>query len=193
LQDRSNELGETQEKWERETLAKKDNGAPFSPDNSGLVKRLTFDDTLAVHSNATAAASPGEPNESAQSAAKFVRDDQPEFADGRLGKALKFDGKMHIDLGNLGPAASFDRTNAFSYGAWVRIQGGGAILSKMEKGSGFRGFDLYVSDNRFEVHLAHRWPDDAIKVKTKEKFDGENWRSRGREIVCERQVARGGS
>ncbi|MBC8094213.1 MAG: DUF1553 domain-containing protein, partial [Akkermansiaceae bacterium] len=169
LQDRSNELGETQEKWEREAVAV----PPDKPESTGLAARLTFDDTLTVLSNTTFAASPGETNEPARSGAKFVRDDQPEFAEGRLGKALKFDGKMHVDLG---PIVSFDRTNAFSYCAWVKIQGGGAILSKMEKGPGFRGFDFYINDNRLEVHLAHRYPDDAIKVKTKEKFEGENWR-----------------
>lgn len=169
LQDRSNELGETQEKWERETVA----APPARPDSTGLVARLTFDDTLNVLSNTPFAASPRETNQSPTTAAKFVREDKPEFAEGRLGKALKFDGKMHVDLG---PIVSFDRTNAFSYGAWTRIQGSGAILSKMEKGPGFRGFDLYVNDNRLEVHLVHRFPDDAIKVKIKEKFEGENWR-----------------
>ena len=169
LQDRSNELGETQEKWERETVA----GPPEKPDNTGLAARLTFDDTLTVLSNTASGAAPGETNGPTGSAAKFVRDDQPEFADGRLGKALKFDGKMHVDLG---PVVSFDSTNTFSYSAWVRIQGGGAILSKMEKGPAFRGFDFYINDNRLEVHLVHRYPDDAIKVKSKEKFEGENWR-----------------
>jgi hypothetical protein len=169
LQDRSNELGETQEKWERETLA----APPAKPDSTGLAARLTFDDSLTVLSNSPFAGSAGETNEPTKNTAKFVRDDQPEFADGRLGKALKFDGKMHVDLG---PVVSFDRTNAFSYGTWVKIQGAGAILSKMERGPGFRGFDFHINDNRLEVHLAHRYPEDAIKVKTKEKFEGENWR-----------------
>ena len=169
LQDRSNELGETQEKWERQTMA----APPTTPHDKALITRVTFDDRLTVRSNRPSVASPGETTESAESTAKFVRDDQPEFTEGRPGKALKFDGKMHLDLG---PIASFDRTNAFSYGAWIKIQGGGAILSKMEKGPGFRGFDFYINDNRLEVHVAHRYPDDAIKVKTKEKFEGENWR-----------------
>ena len=169
LQDRSNELGETQEKWERETLA----APPEKPDSAALAARVTFDDTLTILSNAPSAASQASTSESAANGAKFVREDRPEFADGRLGKGLKFDGKMHVDLG---PVVSFDHTNAFSYGAWVRIQSGGAILSKMEKSPEFRGFDLYVNDNRLEVHLVHRYPDDAIKVKTREKFEGDSWR-----------------
>ena len=174
LQDRSNELGETQEKWERETIA----APPAKPDDHGLIARLRFDDSLAVVSNLTSTttavtAATVTSVEAGNSEAKFVRDDQPEFADGRLGKSLTFDGRMHLELGL---AAAFEPTNAFSYGAWVKIQAGGAILSKMEKSPGFRGFDLFVNENRFEVHLAHQSPDDAIKVKTKDKFEGGGWR-----------------
>lgn len=177
LQDRSNELGETQEKWERETLA----APPAKPDDTGLIARVPLDDSFAVqsdHQSGLSAAGTVTPGEGAlpvatSSAAKFIRDDQPEFADGRLGKALKFDGKMHLELG---PLVAFDRTNAFSYGAWVKVQGGGAILSKMEAGPGFRGFDLFTSDQRFEVHLAHQFPDDVIKVKTRDQFEGAGWR-----------------
>ncbi len=176
LQDRSNELGETQEKWERETLA----APPAKPDDAGLIARVPLDDSFAVLAEksdssaaGTARSAEAAPPEGASSEAKFIRDDKPEFADGRLGKSLKFDGKMHLDLG---PLVAFDNTNAFSYGAWVKVQGGGAILSKMEPGPGFRGFDLFINDSRFEVHLAHQFPDDAIKVKTKDKFEGGGWR-----------------
>lgn len=176
LQDRSNELGETQEKWERETIA----SPPAAPDNRGLAARLTFDESLAVGSSPTQAVatattvSPRNASEETKgAAAKFVRDDKPDFTEGRLGKALKFDGRMHLDLEW---TPSFDVTNAFSYGAWVKVESSGAILSKMEKGPGVRGFDLYVQDSHFEVHLAHLAPDDMIKVKTKDKLEGESWR-----------------
>ncbi len=175
LQDRSNELGETQEKWERETIA----APPAKPDNSGLIALMKFDDSLTVVSNksevaavATSSATATSP-EASNPDVKFVRDDKPEFVDGRLGKALKFDGKMHLDLG---PVVAFENTNTFSYSVWVKGQSGGAILSKMAKGPGFRGFDLYVNDGRFEVHLAHKFPDDAIKVKTRDKVEGGGWR-----------------
>ncbi|HAV62556.1 MAG TPA: hypothetical protein DCY13_09350 [Verrucomicrobiales bacterium] len=175
LQDRINELGETQEKWERETQEV----PPAKPDGGGLIARLTLDDSLKLTPELTPAAATHESGPAADgrevvgaSDAAFVREDVPEFADGRLGRSLKFDGKMHLDLGSL---LSPDRTNSFSYGVWVKAQSNGAVLSKMEQGPGFRGFDLHVNDHRFEVHLVHRFPDDAIKVKTKDRFEG-GWR-----------------
>jgi uncharacterized protein DUF1553/uncharacterized protein DUF1549/concanavalin A-like lectin/glucanase superfamily protein/cytochrome c len=178
LKDRENELGETQEKWERETNAKP---LPKRGDE-GLLALVAFDDTLRPSTNSTSAkeinekikAGPTRPPAESESATgpKFVRNDKPEFADGRLGKALKFDGKTHIDLGAL---VVFERTNAFSYGAWVKVQSDGAVLSKIEKKPGYRGFDLFANDGRFEVHLVHQLPDDAIKVKTKDKFTANQW------------------
>jgi hypothetical protein len=178
LKDRENELGETQEKWERETNAK----PPSKPSDEGLVAWVTFDDTLRPSKSGAAPDDPGqkikpasEPpaGESNSTAApKLVREDTPEFVDGRVGKALKFDGKTHIDLG---PLVAFERTNAFSFGAWVRIQSDGAVLSKMEKQPGYRGFDVFVNDGRFEAHLVHQFPDNAIKVKTKDKFSANQW------------------
>jgi hypothetical protein len=179
LQDRANELGETQEKWERETNTR----PPPKPDDAGLIAWLTFDDTLRPASEAGERKTDREPDKAGRPTPppepelapgpKFVREDKPDFTGGRVGKALKFDGKTHIDLG---PLVAFERTNAFSYGAWVRVQADGALLSKMDKKPSYRGFDLYVNDGRFEVHLAHQFPDDALKVKTKDKFPASQWR-----------------
>src|SRR5262245_23606627 len=178
LKDRENELGETQEKWERETNAK----PPPQPSDDGLLALLSFDYTLRPSTNTPAgqaidvkskagsepAPAEGEPG----GGPKFVRDDKPEFVDGRIGKALKFDGKTHIDLG---PMVAFERTNAFSFASWVKIQSDGAVLSRMEKKPGYRGFDLFANDGRFEVHLVHQFPDNAIKVKSKDKFSASQW------------------
>ncbi len=156
LQDRANELGETQEKWERETNAK----PPTEPSREGLTVEIPFDDSLTVTSSAPGAAG------------KMVEAAKPEFADGRLGKALKLDGKAHADFG---PLVEPERTNAFSYGAWVKLEGDGAVLSKMEKGPGYRGFDLFFADERFQAHLVNAWPDNAVKVQTKDKFPKNQW------------------
>jgi len=157
LADRSNELGETQEKWERETSTK----PPPKPNGEGMLATLPFDDSLSVLSST-----------GTNIAGKLVDGEKAEFVDGLLGKAIKLDGKAYADFG---PLVAFEYTNTFSYALWVRLDADGAVLSKMEKGPSFRGFDLLVAGERLEAHLIHAWPDEAIKVRTKDKFPRNQW------------------
>ena len=156
VQDRINELGETQEKWEGEIQAK----PPGKPDESGLLATLPLDGSL------TAKKADGDLE------GKLIGAEKAEFIDGRLSQALKLDGKSFAEFSSLG---TFDRTNAFSFGAWIKIQGNGAVLSQMEKAPGLRGFDVHISDGRPEIHLIHTWPDDALKVKAKEQLPQDQW------------------
>ncbi len=149
LQDRTNELGETQEKWERELGERPPPPAPAR----ALAARWRFDGSL-------------------DSGAVWKGTNAPEFADGRLGKALKLDGKAHAEAAS---RSEWARTNAFAVAAWVKIQGDGAIVSQMEQGPGYRGFDLLVSDRRLQTHLIQAWPEDAIKVRTKEQLPQNQW------------------
>jgi len=149
LQDRINELGETQEKWERVTNER----PPAQPSEAGLIRRLRFDGALDEGGSVLGA-------------------ERPEFADARLGKALQLNGKAHAEFGQ---AIGLDRTNAFAISAWVKLQSDGAVLSKMESAPGFRGLDLLVGDRRIQLHLIHTWPDNALKVRTREQFPFGQW------------------
>ncbi len=63
-----------------------------------------------------------------------------------------------------------------SYGAWIKLHDAtGAVLSKMEEGPGYRGFDLLISKGKVEVHLAHKFPDNAIKVVSKDALPTNSW------------------
>ena len=98
------------------------------------------------------------------------------FVPGKLGRALKLSGATN-DFVDAGQAVRFEFTNAFSYGAWTKLHGKtGTVLSKMEKGPGYRGFDLLISDGKIEVHLASTFPDNAIKVASKEALPTNAWR-----------------
>src|SRR5262249_51360115 len=93
---------------------------------------------------------------------------------GKLGKALKLEGNGDWVEGGSGFAC--DRTDAFSWGAWVRLNGErGALLSKMEDGPSLRGFDLLFADGKLLVHLINRWPDNALRVQTKERIPQDSW------------------
>src|SRR5262249_11612006 len=59
---------------------------------------------------------------------------------------------------------------------WVRLKGDrGAILSKMEDGPSLRGFDLYYADGKLLAHLIHQWPENALRVQTKDPVPRDTW------------------
>lgn len=156
LQDRINELGETQEKWEREVVAR----PPARPASNHLVAAWTFEDSLA-----------GRQGDSAVEA-RFTGAEKAEFAVGRLGRAWKLNGKVLAEIDNV---PTWDRTNAFSVAFWARLEGNGALLSRMAKAPGYRGFDVLHTDKNLAVHLIHQWPDNAMKVRTKQPIVQDKW------------------
>jgi hypothetical protein len=156
LQDRANELGETQEKWEREL-----NGHPLPrPRAEDLVVAFPFDGSLAAVSPLAAVDG------------RFVDVDNPVFVDGPAGQALQFTGRAHAEFDSLD---GLEGTNAFSFGAWVRLDGDGTLISQMETSPGGRGFRLRFAKERFQVQLAHTLPEDALVVRTQEKFAASQW------------------
>jgi hypothetical protein len=98
----------------------------------------------------------------------------PAWTDGPSGKALRLDGKENSFV-DAGQAVGFERTDHFSYGAFVRPRGDGACLSKMDDAAAYRGFDLLLTGGKATVHFIHSWPDNALKVETKEALPKEVW------------------
>jgi len=93
----------------------------------------------------------------------------------------KYGGAFHVNRANwiefdknLG---NFDRTDAVTYGCWIRPDdtGVGVPLSKMDDGQAYRGWDLYVNSGSVAVHIISTWPTDAIKVNTKNKIKAKAW------------------
>jgi len=90
-----------------------------------------------------------------------------EFQDGKLGPAVVLKKNQTLDLGDVG---DFERTNAFSYGGWVRVSqasGTSGVFARMDVGADYRGWDLMQDGKKFSVHIVNKWPDNAIKVATK--------------------------
>jgi len=88
---------------------------------------------------------------------------------GSDGHAIQLDGKSHIDFGN--DFSDFEGTDAFSFGATIKAgkDASGAILSRMKDTNSFKGYDFLLSGGRIEVHIVSQWPNNAIKVATKQK------------------------
>ena len=88
---------------------------------------------------------------------------------GSDGHAVQLDGKSHIEFGS--DFSNFEGTDAFSFGALIKIgkDESGAILSRMKDSNNFKGYDFLLSGGRVEVHIVSQWPNNAIKVATKQK------------------------
>jgi hypothetical protein len=75
-------------------------------------------------------------------------------------------------------AGDFDANQGFSYAAWVKLpanDGSGAILSRMDDRRDFRGWDLWVEARRVGAHLIDRWPQNAIKVVSRDQLPADQW------------------
>ena len=75
-------------------------------------------------------------------------------------------------------AGDFERTNAFSCSAWVRLQDdkNGALFARMaDKDSRIRGWDLFLDGGKPTMHLIHEWPANAIKVSAKKALPTNRW------------------
>ena len=76
------------------------------------------------------------------------------------------------DVGN------FERTNAFTYTAWVRFgeDKGGALFARMDdRGGTFRGWDLYFEGGKPAFHLLNDYPTNALKVSAKTELPKDRW------------------
>lgn len=93
------------------------------------------------------------------------RHGKPTLAESPRGHALVLDGQSWLEAGQSG---EIERDEPFSISLWVyrTSDATGAVLSKMHDSSAYRGYDLLIEEGRPTVHLIHKWPDNAIKVKS---------------------------
>ena len=96
------------------------------------------------------------------------------FTPGLLGGAVQLEGDSAIEVG---ADLNFDRSDAFSFGAWVKPTKGGpsCVLSKNDDVKGLRGFDLMLRKGKAVVHLVHEWNTDAIQVTTSASVPRKQW------------------
>jgi cytochrome c553 len=74
-------------------------------------------------------------------------------------------------------AGDFDTKQGFSYGAWVKLPARGqvgAILSRMDNTKDYRGWDLWYENGKVGTHIISKWPDDGLKVMTKNPLNPAN-------------------
>ena len=88
---------------------------------------------------------------------------------------LKFDGKSHYELGKREIGVEFDK--GFTFAAWVKSDGKGssAIFSKMDVKQAYRGFDFWQQGRNIGTHIINSWPNNALKVVSKNQFPPNKW------------------
>jgi len=169
LAERAAELPKAQEKWEKE-LKKEDVQVPDYP---GLLLACSFDETLRSETRAQTHAASS--NAWARTESFQLNGTNRAWQKGKLGQALRFADTN--DVLQAEQALAFEATNGFSYGAWIKLTGKtGAVLSQMEDGPSYRGFDLLINDGKIEAHLVHQFPENAIKVVTREALSTNVWK-----------------
>lgn len=100
-----------------------------------------------------------------------------DFAPNGTGKAMKLNGDNWLDVKPLG---AFRKSQPFSIGLWVNIPNAlmqGVIFHKgdRERLYNFRGYHLYLKDNKLEIMMAHTAPSDAITRISKDNVPRDKW------------------
>ena len=159
LKVRPNQIAEDLARWEASLT-------PEQIENSGPV-------SLAAHFTLDDAAGPNivnalSPTAGGKLVGKFAS------VDGQIGKALSFEGAAHVvapDVGN------FDYQEKFTLAAWVFPTSNEAstVLSRMDEGNAFRGYDIILEGGKVASHFVHHWPDRAFKVVTKQALKLNAW------------------
>jgi hypothetical protein len=93
---------------------------------------------------------------------------------GKQGGSLTFDGSTFLNAGSVG---NFDTTDPFSVSVWVQPRSGevGAVLSHMDDANAYRGYDLLLENGHVVCHVAHRFPEQGIRVAAKNAVSLNEW------------------
>ncbi|HEX3151086.1 MAG TPA: DUF1553 domain-containing protein [Gemmataceae bacterium] len=96
------------------------------------------------------------------------------WSPGKVGGALDCDGKTWVEFaGDVGP----DGDTPFSVSVWVYPANNGlyALASRMDDGAAHRGWDVLLESGRVSSHLVNRWPDNGLKVLTRDALTPNAW------------------
>jgi len=103
--------------------------------------------------------------------------DKPVFVNRGNTRALLMNGDSWLDLK---PVGVFRRSDLFSIGIWVNIPKQlteGVILHKSaaERLYNFRGYHLYLKNNKLELNMAHSSPSNAITKISTDDVPRDKW------------------
>jgi hypothetical protein len=99
------------------------------------------------------------------------------FVKGQTGTGLKLDGDAWLDLGRVG---IFGKSEPFSVGLWINIpqevkEGVLFHKSQAERLYNFRGYHLYLKNNRLEMKMSHVAPSNGIAKISRSDLPRDRW------------------
>jgi hypothetical protein len=75
-------------------------------------------------------------------------------------------------------SGDFERKDAFSFGAWIRLPKAdqtGSVIARMDDQHDYRGWDLWIENGRVATHLVNKWPENALKVVSRAAIPLNTW------------------
>jgi hypothetical protein len=85
------------------------------------------------------------------------------WTSGQIGGGLSFDGDDYVDVG-LPEKLDFERTDAYTLSAWQKAEGAAyTLLSKMDRSSHYRGYDIFVAGGYVQAHLINSWMSNSLR------------------------------
>jgi hypothetical protein len=75
-------------------------------------------------------------------------------------------------------AGDFEKNQGFSYGTWVKLTKRaqfGSLLARMDDKHDYRGWDIWLEENRVASHIIHKWDQDALKVVANTPLKLNQW------------------
>jgi len=108
---------------------------------------------------------------------KLTLDSGFTWAAGRgTGKAFAIAPGGSLQLADVG---DFEKSQPFSVSVWVKPTGRasqGAIVARMDAADkGNRGWDLWLQGDKVGAHIVSGWPDDALKVVSRNQLKVNQW------------------
>lgn len=97
---------------------------------------------------------------------------------GKIGKAHYVFGENAINMG--GNFAYFERYHPFTISSWLKIDSEKTVGSLIHKSNGvmngYRGWNIFrEADSTIRLTISHVWPDNAIELRTVDKFPLQQW------------------
>ncbi len=101
----------------------------------------------------------------------------PVVVEGKIGKAVQFDGEDGFEFKGAGV---FERTDAFSLSFWIKAShwNEANVLVHRTKATfdaGSRGYEVSLKGDKLVAGLTHMWPENAIRIITKKGLPLNQW------------------